>query len=115
MYSGDTEKDCVLMSLVETFAANRAALKALALTFAFASASLFVVASALIVALNRTVSGVTLTVPVAETVIPFCEVSVAAVAGEVGKTVRERIRKATVGNLIFMLLFFLIFFRDAFE
>jgi hypothetical protein len=67
------------------------------------------------VALNRTVSGVTLTVPVAETVIPFAEVSVAAVAGVRDSPVRERMSKAAAGNLIFMALFSPIFFRDAFE
>jgi hypothetical protein len=67
------------------------------------------------VALKRTVSGVTLTVPVADTVIPFAEVSVAAVAGVRDSPVRERMSKAMVGNLIFMALFSLIFFRDAFE
>jgi len=89
--------------------------KVFALSFAFASASLFVAASALIVALKRTVSGVTLTVPVAETVIPFAEVSVAAVAGARDSPERERISKTTAENLIFMASFSLIFFRDAFE
>jgi hypothetical protein len=81
----------------------------------FASASLFVAASALIVALKRTVSGVTLTVPVTETVIPFADVSVAAVAGVRDSPARERLSNVMVGNLIFMALFSLIFFRDAFE
>jgi hypothetical protein len=67
------------------------------------------------VALKRTVSGVTLTVPVAETVIPFAEVSVAAVAGARESPARERVSKTMARNLIFMFLFSLIFFRDAFE
>ena len=104
-----------MISFVAIFAANRTVRKVFALSFAFASASLFVAASALIVALNRTVSGVTFTVPVAETVIPLGEVSVAALAGEIDKPKRERMSKAAVGNLIFMALFSLIFFRDAFE
>jgi hypothetical protein len=54
-------------------------------------------------------------VPVAETVIPFAEVSVAAVAGARDSPVRERMSKAMAGKLIFMALFSLIFFRDAFE
>jgi hypothetical protein len=54
-------------------------------------------------------------VPVAETVIPFAEVSVAAVAGVRDSPVRERMSKAAAGNLIFMALFSPIFFRDAFE
>jgi hypothetical protein len=89
--------------------------KVFALSFAFANASLFVEAIALTVALKRTVSGVTLTVPVAETVIPFADVSVAAVAGARDSPARERMSKAMVGNFIFMALFSLIFFRDAFE
>ena len=101
--------------MVEIFAANRTVLKVLALSFAFASASLFVAASALMVALNRTVSGVTFMVPVAETVIPFAEVSVAAIAGDSDKPASERMTKAVAGNLIFMALFSLIFLRDAFE
>ena len=104
-----------MISFVAIFAANRTVRKVFALSFAFASASLFVGASALIVVLKRTVSGVTFTVPVAETVIPLGEVSVAALAGEIDKPKRERMSKAAVGNLIFMALFSLIFLRDAFE
>ena len=104
-----------MISFVAIFAANSTVRKVFAPSFAFASASLFVEASALIVVLNRTVSGVTLIVPVAETVIPFAEVSVAAVAGDSDKPARERITKAMMWNLIFMALFSLIFFRDAFE
>ena len=104
-----------MISFVAIFAANRTVRKVFALSFAFASASLFVGASAPIVALNRTVSGVTFAVPVAETVIPFAEVSVAAVAGDSDKPASERIAKAMAGNLIFMALFSLIFLRDAFE
>ena len=104
-----------MISFVVIFAANKTVRKVFALSFAFASASLFVAASALIVALNRTVSGVTLIVPVAETVIPFAEVSVAAVAGDSDKPASERMTKTVAENLIFMALFSLIFFRDAFE
>jgi hypothetical protein len=89
LYSGETEKDCVFISFVAIFAANKTVRKVFALSFAFANASLFVAASALMVALKRTVSGVTLTVPVAETVIPFAEVSVAAVAGARESPARE--------------------------
>ena len=104
-----------MISFVAIFAANRTVRKVFALSFAFASASLFVADSALIVALNRTVSGVTFMVPVAETVIPLGEASVAAFAGDIDKPARERITKAMGENLIFMALFSLIFLRDAFE